>query len=90
MLWDVSPLGDWTMYEGRNELADVAVKVLEFALENKNDAVIESALHGLGHAVFAEIVPSASIIDRFIQQRHGAVRKELITYARQAQTGRIL
>lgn len=90
MLWDVSPFGDWLAYERRPELAQAVLDVLEVALTLDNEAVVMSALHGLGHAVQSQVVPSSRIVGDFIASRQGHFRKPLIDYARAAQTGSVL
>lgn len=87
MLWDVTPLDQLANREGpcRNEL----LQVWRSALGSSNEACIESALHGLGHASGGMRKRAEAIIDDWIDDGP-RVRPELIEYARAARTGCIL
>jgi hypothetical protein len=89
MLWDVTPLSYWPDPERGAIMYPVIVEVMESALYSENAAVVESGLHGLGHTVYKCEGPAIAAIDRFIKNRRGQVREELITYALQARTGMI-
>jgi hypothetical protein len=89
MLWDISPLGYW---EGRPEKAlfyDAVLDLLEVVLYSKNDACLESALHGLGHMqMYASKRRVAVIIGRLLEQRKD-LRPEIERDAQNAATGHI-
>lgn len=87
MLWDTSPLSHWPEETSAQRMYPILTQVMASALESSNPAVVESGLHGLGHAVFYIGDPAVSAIDRFLHRRRGKVRDELVSYALQARTG---
>jgi hypothetical protein len=94
MLWDGSPLNSLASFKDRTTGRYPLVEALTAILRIPHDACIESALHGLGHAVFdfrssavAQLIPAA--IDAFLSQTTG-LRPELRAYAEHAKTGRVL
>lgn len=91
MLWDVTPLGWWS--DGDNErmapMADAIFSVLQHGLSSRNDASVESVLHGLGHFKHRYPREVEGLIDRFLAKRKD-VRNELRRYAEAARTGCIL
>ena len=89
MLWDVTPLAYWPDTALGAVMYPVMIDVMESALQNANPAVVESGLHGLGHAVYKFEEVAVAAIDRFVAKRRGHVRDELISYALQARTGMI-
>lgn len=86
MLWDVCPLGYWPDDEGDGPVARAALAVMADALESSNPAVVESGLHGLGHAHGASPAAVERAIDAFLARRSD-LRPELIAYARAARSG---
>jgi len=89
MLWDVSPLAIWAQIQHPTTRAWPFLDVLERVLYIPHDGCIESALHGLGHAVYgsrAKIIPS--IIDRFLAATPN-LHPQLRSYALAARTGQI-
>ena len=89
MWWDLLTLdGHWQSRRPPEPIQAEMLVVLGELLAIRHDACQESALHGLGHlALFhPEAVPA---IDAFLAAPDG-VRPELLAYARQARTGRIL
>jgi hypothetical protein len=91
MLWDVTPINnpfELKKPEAMQRL-EAVYDVLEDAMELRNIACLESALHGLGHMAHHFPQFSQPIIDRFIASKP-EVRPELLHYAQCARTGRIL
>ena len=102
MLWDTNII----QHISRNlfEMNNAIIEVMEFALGLNNDACVESALHGLGHAHLYHDKLVEMIIDRFLETsidinattmanaRTGLrpLRSELREYARRARQGRII
>lgn len=87
MLWDVSP---FDVMAARTEAGGEALlQVLAGALRLRNDACIESALHGLGHLNGALRGRAAAAIGDWLEERP-QVRPELLAYARAARSGCIL
>jgi hypothetical protein len=89
MWWDLLPFdGSWADGQAPRPIDTEVLAVLAELLAIPHDACRESALHGLGHlALFhPEAVP---VIDAFLDRSAG-LRPELVAYARQARTGRIL
>lgn len=82
MFWDVTPL----MQVGAPEVSRACLEVMEHCLASPNPAVVESGLHGLGHAVHA--FPEARIaIEAWLQSASGSA--ELRAYAVRARAGAI-
>lgn len=90
MLWDVSSWMEWPEVSGRETMLPTLIDVMNSALENHNEAVVESGLHGLGHMVSSCPELAGAAIDRFIAWGPDGARPELKQYARQARTGMIL
>lgn len=74
MLWDMSPLGLWNK---------TVTQVMNFALDLRHPACVESALHGLGHRVDMDTT-AVEAIDRYIKSGPPA---NLISYAWAARKG---
>jgi hypothetical protein len=86
MLWDTSPLSYW---EGRADAAlayAAVIAVMEAALQSKNIACVESALHGLGHTYNKVPDRIAEVIRNFIAA-NPRMRPELLAYAKNAALG---
>ncbi len=90
MLWDVTPLNFWEATRNRDmePVADTIFSVLEGGLSSRNDATVESVLHGLGHRKYRYPKRVEAIIDKFLLQRKD-LRPELLQYAKAARTGMI-
>lgn len=83
MFWEVTPIMNLEFPAIRR----AAYGVLEHCLHSTNIAVVESALHGLGHEAHAD--PTAvAIIDGYIARATKAP-PELLAYAHAARSGRI-
>ncbi|MCC6536024.1 MAG: hypothetical protein IT162_00635 [Bryobacterales bacterium] len=89
MLWDVTPLGYWANRAHREEFNAALLKALSVVLLLRNDACVESALHGLGHlAADAGLHRVRAIVVEFLARRaHGDLRPELRRYAEHAAYG---
>lgn len=87
MLWDVCALGYWQAGEADGPVAEAVTGVWERALGSWNDAVVESALHGLGHA--NHCARRSELIAGYLH-RHPDARPELRTYAEAAAAGCVL
>jgi hypothetical protein len=83
MFWEVTPI----MNLDFPAITEAAYGVIEHCLASSNVAVVESALHGLGHRVRAD-AKAARMIDQYIRQADSA-RPELLAYARAAQVGAV-
>ena len=84
LFWEVAPMMAW----GIKEVDRECLAVMSHCLQSRNLAVVESALHGLGHAV-SDYPEAREIIDRYIS---GSYRKTpgLLDSAHRARTGMIL
>jgi hypothetical protein len=89
MLWDVSPLAHLDGQEQSDLLYETLLDVLESALDSKNIACVESALHGLGHIQHYRDELSRPMIQRFIHS-HPQLKKDIRQYAENAASGCIL
>ncbi|MBX9927186.1 MAG: hypothetical protein K2Y05_12585 [Hyphomicrobiaceae bacterium] len=91
MMWDASPLLDWASIQEPTTKTWPFLDMLERVLYLPHDGCIESALHGLGHAVDSRRrdQPIPVIIERFLAVTPG-LRPELRAYALAARTGHIL
>jgi hypothetical protein len=87
MMWDLCPLAHNWGFGAAGPIADAVIGVLERALESDNDAVVESALHGLGH--LERRTAAREIIERFLLL-HPAARPELRAYGEAAASGCVL
>ena len=87
MMWDVCPLAHNWGFGAAGPIADAVVGVLERALESDNDAVVESALHGLGH--LERRGACREIVERYLLL-HPQARSELRAYAEAAASGCVL
>jgi hypothetical protein len=86
MFWDTSPIG-WFIgsRKGRDDQA-VVLEILAEALESKNIACVESALHGINHMVW--YVPKAADLVSDYLAKHREAPGPLRTYALGAALGR--
>ncbi|MEZ5775188.1 MAG: hypothetical protein R3D33_10935 [Hyphomicrobiaceae bacterium] len=84
MLWDVSPIDWWAAKDDR--LFAAYLGVLEMGLASPNDAVVESALHGLGHLPGERRPAGTRLIDDWLAGA-GSARLELRAYAERARSG---
>lgn len=87
MWWDMFPTWGDPKRAGQADTDRQLLGVMGGLLDFPHDAIRESALHGLGH--WKINYPNvADIIDRWLA-REQDLRPELVTYARQAQVGRV-
>ncbi len=84
MLWDVTGLVYWEERDEGDAVPQAVLDVLEHALGSSNDAVIESALHGIGH--LASPLRRAEIIGQMLERRP-TLRPELRKYAEACSLG---
>lgn len=91
MFWDVTPLSVWSGFPKieKRGYDEAMIAVMAQCLTLDNPACVESALHGLGHAV--TILPKMAIpvIDEFLK-KHKNKGRILLNYAEMARTGMIL
>lgn len=87
MLWDSNPYEFMALKT--KERTDVLFNVFWDVLHSKNEACIESVLHGLGHTGAATRRRAADMIGRWVAERPN-VRQDLLRYAEAARTGCIL
>jgi hypothetical protein len=83
MWWD-------TFVPPGKELNDACVSVMENCLHLSNIAILEGALHGLGHWLLDYPKRCESIIQNFLQRRGAKISLDLRKYAMAAQSGCIL
>ncbi len=89
MLWDVTCLNYWEGNPDQEQGYEAVVDVLEAALQLKNPACIESALHGLGHTMIYAEGRCKKIIRNFIV-KNANTDPDVLFYAREALSGCIL
>lgn len=89
MMWDMDG-GLGYLDEPLDEIDLALLSVLREALQSQNDAVVESALHGLGEAGTYRLEQSHKIVEEFLALRGSSIRKELVTYAIAAKTTGVL
>jgi hypothetical protein len=84
MLWDVTQIAHWPPEDEGQPLPQAILDLLEGTLGSKNDAVVESGLHGIGH--LASSPRRQEIIGRLLERRP-ELRPELRTYAQACAAG---
>lgn len=84
MFWDTTYLTGKDL----GTINDASLDVMAHCLKSDNIAVVESGLHGLGHAV-ATLPRAGEIIDGYLN-RHKGDDTPLFQYARNARTGCVL
>jgi hypothetical protein len=91
MLWDVAPLPRFHDHATLEAVNLAAIEVMEGCLKLDHDACRESALHGMGEVHwFRPIRPRIQrAIDAFLANAPG-LRPELVDYALNARSGRVL
>ena len=90
MWWDIFIIRPDANDAAMRPLADVCVSVMEQCLGLCNPAVIEGALHGLGHFAIGYPDRVAAAIDRLLQEIDPTIVPELRTYAVAAHDGQVL
>ena len=84
MFWDVTPI----LHFGVEEIRRECFSLMKHCLGSSNPAVVESAIHGLGHNALKD--PHArDLVDAYIR-RPGLREPDLVAYARRARTGMIV
>jgi hypothetical protein len=92
MFWDVTPLAGPFSTPSKVEnraLNEAVIGVMVACLKSKNPALVESGLHGLGHAVFFTPNLAQPPIDAFLKTQAGKQPAALLEYAKAARTGMI-
>lgn len=84
MLWDVTALAYWPKEDEGEAVPQAVIELLSGVLDSPNDAVVESALHGLGH--LASPPRRAEVIGGMLERRP-ALRPELRKYAEACSLG---
>lgn len=86
MWWEYATHLYWPGDPDRDALLDAMWRVMEETLAIPHRAVQESALHGLGHAVFIDRARTEAIIDRWLETEP-TLDPEILSYARCARGG---
>lgn len=91
MFWDVTPLSVWSGFPKieKRGYDEAMIAVMAQCLTLDNPACVESALHGLGHAVTILSKIAIPVIDEFLK-KHKNKGRILLNYAEMARTGMIL
>jgi hypothetical protein len=89
MFWDVTPISVWNTGDEAQAYYFAIADVMRRCLRSSNPAVIESALHGLGHLTEIQPKISTPIIDNFLKNNNHQEEK-LIHYAKSARAGMVL
>ena len=86
MWWDILPWHGHPEEPNRREMDEEFINVMQRILYLDSDAVVESALHGLGHWHVSYPEKIEAIIDEFLSRRPN-LRPELREYALRARIG---
>jgi len=86
MWWDILPWHGHPEQPNHREMDAEFINVMQRILALDSDAVVESALHGLGHWYVSYPVKVEAIIDEFLARRPN-LRPELREYALHARIG---
>jgi hypothetical protein len=88
MLWDVTPIRFMEQQErkSRKDYMASILQLLEGILLSKNEASVESALHGLGHLQLHHPDEVSKIISSYLRKRPD-ISPTISVYARAAMRG---
>src|SRR6185295_87095 len=89
MWWDVFIISGNSEDDGMRPLNEACLAVMEQCLALSNVAVLEGALHGLGHFVNGYPEQCREAIDRFVAERGSELPPQLHRYGMAARTGAI-